>query len=252
MRAILLICFCLLLPGFLFAQAHSFTYIGAGITGSAVRLQGLNAVIDRYNETRQGQQGAASLSQDMGYFNAQSGYEFSLGRSFDDLGWFFDLHLSFQEAATFAEGVDLFGNPARRDLRLKSSIFSAGTGPTLIQTGMLDVAAGMAVEITWNKMYSILNEGEESEIFEDEVPIAFTPFAFATLFLSRKIPLAVFGRAFLQLPLLASDYTELNQAINPATWQNDEGKDFSNMNWRPGFSLGIALIFHERDLSFHR
>lgn len=235
-----------------FSQAHSFTYFSAGITGSATHLQGLNDVIDRYNETRQGQEGAASLSKDMGHIMAQSGYEFALGRVLDDLGWFMDLHLSFFKAETYAEGFNLDGSPVRRDLKLESAMFSAGVGKSIIQNRFIEMGAGIAIDVNWNKVYTAVNAGDMEEIFEDESPVSIAPFTQATLFLSRKIPLAAFGRGFLEFPVLRSDYSDLNQALNPYTYLNDEGKDFKSLNWRPGFSVGLALILHERDLSFHR
>lgn len=241
-----------LLSTSLFSQAHSYFYLGGGITGSMTHLKGLNDVIDRYNETRQGGEGQANITRELEYFSAQSGYEFSFGGVQDDLGFFADLHLSFMNAETFAEGFNLDGTPARRELEYESVVFSGGVGASIIQNNFLEFGAGLSVDVTWDKIYSKVNEEAIEEIFEEEVPVAFAPFAQAHLFLSRKIPIALFGRGFIQLPLLRSDYSELNQALNPATYANDEGKDFKSLNWRPGFTLGVAIIFHERDLSFHK
>lgn len=236
----------------LFSQAHSFFYLGGGLTGSTTRLKGLNDVIDRYNETRQGGVGQADLIQELEHFHGQSGYEFSFGGIQDDLGFFADLHLSFMNAESFAEGYNLDGTLARRELEYESVVFSGGVGASIIQNNFLEFGAGLSVDITWDKIYSKVNDEALEEIFEEEVPVAFSPFAQAHLFLSRKIPLALFGRGFVQLPLLKSDFYELNKELNPATYVNDGEGDFKSLSWRPGFTIGVAFIFHERDLSFTR
>jgi hypothetical protein len=212
----------------------------------------LNDVIDRYNETRQGQAGAATLSKEMGHFGLQSGYEFAFGRVIDDAGWFADFHLGILEAGTHAEGVSLDGTTARRDLRLVTHSLGIGVGASIIQNNHMEVGVGGSFHFSRNRVYTSVNEEPEELAFEDPVPISLTPFLQATLFLSRKIPLAVFGRGYFELPVLATDYAEVNEKINPATYVNDEDRDFSSRNWRPGFTAGVALILHERDRSFHQ
>ncbi|HRY99558.1 MAG TPA: hypothetical protein P5550_10935, partial [Bacteroidales bacterium] len=167
-------------------------------------------------------------------------------------GWFADFHFAILEAGTYAEGQALDGSTARRDLDLVTHSLGIGVGASIIQNSHMEVGVGGSFHFSRNRVYTRVNEEAEEMVMEDPVPISLTPFRQATLLLSRKIPLAAFGRGYFEVPVLATDYSPVNEKINPATYMNDEGKDFSSRNWRPGFTVGVALILHERDRSFHQ
>lgn len=114
-KILLLMAFCLLATSAIFAQ-KSYT-ISAGLTASKLGQGATKEIISRYNETR------SWLDNKMGGTNPFTGYVFSAG--VDKGNYTFLISANLQRATVKAGGTPPGGTFGERELRVKSSFWSA-------------------------------------------------------------------------------------------------------------------------------
>jgi len=159
-------------------------------------------------------------------------------------GVIMDMYLGINKAKSRAEGTNLDGTPAYRNLRMRTFTYSTVGGYNFMQTELLDVGAIMAFDLNTVKMYTNSSASLQDDLVQDDVSFGVGLGAKAVFFpLKRILPLSVFGQAYYMFDFLPSWYDNLNMKINQATYMNDNIDDlrgnFSNLNIRLGVSLTI-------------
>ncbi len=211
-------------------------------SASVGQFKGLNHVIDRYNETRQGQNGAAILSRNMRNITvmASLGWRLGIGVPFsDDGGIFFSMNRTGRRAHTYSQGKDINGKMYQRDLRftansfnLESSLFFGGSS----SGGML--SAGGSVDFVSHKAYTRLDDASYKEVM-DELNVGISLFIQGDVYVYDNISVGL--RPSYQFIPLTTSYSDLNDAINPATSQFDDRDDISSTG--SNFTLSLMLNF---------
>lgn len=201
---------------------RNYFLIGGGYQLTSASNKGLNFVIDRYNQTRQGQQGAATLTKKMDYLNNMSGPAFGfflLDNKYLN-GVYVDMNMALLKADSRAEGVDAFGNSASRDLQLNYSYWNVDFGYMFVQSQFIDlgIAAGTSLMVGKIDTRTGTNEFEKAD---DYISGAFEIAPQINFFLTKSIPLSVSVRPYYFLDFIPSDYASLNEKINPYTAGGD-------------------------------
>jgi hypothetical protein len=213
---------------------------------SVSQYKGLNYVIDRYNQTRQGQNGAATLSRNMSNLNILPGLGWRLGINipFDDgNGMFFALNRTGRRASTFAQATDVTGKNVQRDLRftanslnLEAGYYYGGSDEGL----MLNF--GGSLDLITLKAKTRLDDNDYKTVM-DEFNVGISLFMQADVYLSDIISVG-FRPNYQYIPLTTT-YGSLNDAINPATSQLDTKEAVSSKGSNFTLSLMLNLVLGE-------
>lgn len=210
---------------------------------SVGQYKGLNHVINRYNETRQGQAGAAVLSRSMRNITIMGslGWRIGVGIPFEDIdgGVFFSLTRAGRRASTYAQGKDINGTYYQRDVRftanslnLEGSFFFGGSSEGIM------LSVGGSMDFISHKAYTRLNDAAYKEVM-DELNVGISFFLQGDIYVHENISVGL--RPTYQWIPITTAYTELNEAINPATAQFDEKDDISSTG--SNFTLSLMLNF---------
>lgn len=201
---------------------RNYFLIGAGYHLTNASNKGLNFVIDRYNQTRQGQQGAATLTKNMDYLKNMSGPAFGLFLLDNKYlnGAFFDMNISLLNSKAGAEGVDIQGNAASRDLQMKFFYWNFDFGYMFFQSQIIDVGLAAGTSL----MFGNIDTRTGTNAFENVDEYVAGAFEIApqiNFFLSKSVPFSLSVRPYYYLDILPSEFDNLNEKINPATYEND-------------------------------
>lgn len=205
------------------------------------KFRGLNYVIDRYNQTRQGQNGAATLSNNMNNIRVLGslGWRMGINVHFEETnGMFFALNRIGRRAHTFAEGRDAAGNSVRRDLRFTANSLNLEMGYYLgaADEGFL-ISAGGSMDLITYKAHSKVNNGDYKEVFDD-FTVGVSLFLQGDVFLHDNFSIGL--RPSYQFIPITTSYEGLNEAINPATARFDAREDVSS----PGGNFTLSLMMN--------
>lgn len=222
----------------LFSQEIRFVgSFGGGLSFGSFR--GLNYVIDRYNETRQGQPGAATLTRNMHNMHTLPGINWRAGILFgpgNNATFYLGIMRQGRTASTFAKAKDINGNETRRDLRFTANIINVDLG-----IGGIDEHAfflfGLSSGFIFNRAYTKITGQNEYQRVMDELGVGLSPFIDFNIPL--KGPLGIGIRASYMATTVKTNFGDLNKAINPATYINDPPEKVES---RMGnFSLNIMM-----------
>lgn len=214
------------------AKAQGFRLAG-GIGGnySIGNYEGLNFVIDRYNETRQGQSGAATVTRPMKNIKNLIGISWQLGLMLDvseNLSFYTGINRVGRYATTYAEATDINNNTGRRDVRFTSNSmnFELALGKRA-RFGYL--MFGGSLDLFTAKAHTRINSNDYNEVMSD-FNLGFSFFVDASIFITPRFAIGL--KPYLQTGLLKTDFIDLNRAINRATYINDdfEAQESSPLN----------------------
>lgn len=209
--------------------------------GVPLRLDSLNYVLDRYNETR------SYLTSPMEHINYLDGLTFSVGGG---LGgpFFWGLGYTGGKQVRFAEGKDISGDFNRREIKVTARSFDMDLGLALVDES--DIKGALYLGGTLNVgVFNIKSRlGLESEIKDMEwVKINNYNSLFFTsgVFLRLVIPNPGFfiQPYYLFTPgdFFQNDMTDLNGILNSNTYQNDPSPLHTKNNMF-GVKVGFGLI----------
>ena len=225
------------------ANAQSVRVLG-GISANASKgnLKGLNFVLDRYNQTRQGNQGQATIISPMGNINWVSGLGWQVGISIEsDRGALLYLGLNRvgRSATTFATVVDVNGNRGQRDVKFSSNSINSevalgARGEHFV--GML----GGSFDLINSRAYTKINSDKYNKVLSD-LNIGISLFFDASYYLTERFSVGI--RPYVQLAFLETDFYDLNRAINPNSYFNDYSETYSRFNnWGAQVFVRIASL----------
>lgn len=222
-------------------QAQDFRlYGGVGANYSRGNFNGLNYVLGRYNQTRQGQANAATVTRPMGDINALSGFSWQLGflYEFGDFTLSLGFNRAGKRAETYAEVTDINGNNGRRDVKFTanaSSVESALGART--RFGYLSLGGSM--DFLRAKSYTRINSNDYDEVMDDS-NIGFTLFTDINIFITENFALGF--KPYYHVAALESDFTPLNRAINSATYSRDSYEDQSSRVSNYGLQVYLRIF----------
>lgn len=205
---------------------RNYYLFGVGYHLTGIQNPGLNYVIDRYNETRQGQSGAARLTRNMDYLNNPGGFAFGMFLLDNKYlnGYFFDLNAAFLKSKARAEGVDVNQNPASRDLEFRTGNYSLDFGFMFYQSPFIDLGVGMGTSVQWGKIKTRAGDADFEDA-QDIITAGFEFFPQINFFLTKTAPVSLSVRPYYCIDLIKTDFNDLNEFINPYTALNDPTED---------------------------
>lgn len=222
--------------------SQEFRFVGGiGANFSRGDLDGLNFVLNRYNQTRQGQTGAAKITRPMQDINALVGIGWQLGINIEFSNDFImaaGLNRVGRRGSTFAEGTDINNSTVRRDVRYTANTYNFDFGLGKVLDGGY-LLFGASVDFYNAKAYTRVNNNDYENVMTD-LGLGASFFADLTFFLSDNVAIGL--KPYYQFGLLKNDFSDLNQAINPATYTNDDFEDLQSLPNNIGVQL--QLRFH--------
>ncbi len=206
--------------------------------GFPTNLSNFNYVIDRYNETR------TYLDKQMGHINYLDGTTFSVGGVLGSL--LLGCGYTAGGQKKYAETTDSNGDIIRRDLWVKTRMldmdFGAAFGDfdkTSFFIGTRMSLGGFTVN-TRSGLKSELNDAEWKKI-NPWGDLLFTGGIFFRMQLTNP---GIYIQPYFNFTpgkLFQSDVTEINEVLNPNTYQNDPSPLMVNYNTF-GIKIGMAII----------
>lgn len=195
------------------AQLISFSF---GYTGHFTQPDGLNYVVDRYNQTRT----SLPLIQEMEHFNNMDGFSFStfLGASFLGLDFGYD-HRSQNRLAI---GPNRIGQPLERTLRAAINTANLGlyiaipTENTVFAFGGKTNIGGLIIKT------KLENPASDNKVRWDNVfGEAYADFDLNIKLLNKFLALEAFYTMGSRVLFSDDDMALVNKRLNPDTYQDD-------------------------------
>lgn len=218
-----------------YSQAHSFAALQGSIESGSVNYSGLNEALSRYNDEH---------GTDLGKLNVATGFDAAFSRIWDDNGIYAGLR--FKRLETKSSSSNDQGDI---DLTARLGALTIESGFSLIQNDHMEIQIGFGAD--WRLETVRFDRDGESTDAMSEYNGSISPHFQGYLFLSRKIPLAAFGRVYYEWAFTETDYSRVYNQLNESVLSNKVEGMSSRAN-AFAFSLGLAIIFHERDHSFTR
>lgn len=230
---------CLLIMSVNTLKAQYFA-IDAGYTGSKMKFEGLNQVIDKYNERR------PYLDRELGNINYLDG--FTLGMGLGERHLLMDFRLNFANANRYATGDD--GNPAypagasfRRDLKVRqrTGVLTMGGGKVFRGKTDVGLVLGLRSEVGKTKVFTrVYQDGAEVPEFDEVVDDLFFRAGptLITLFAPREGVVFQFHLFYVH-SLFSWDSEDLDRKLHgsfpPSSENSNHGLGFA-------FTLGIGNL----------
>ena len=233
---------------FVFAMPAAFSQSikligGLGFNASRGSYRGLNFVLDRYNQTRQGQAGAAKVNTQMGNINLQTGIGWQFGLLVlpdedEGLLLYTGINRIGRAGSTYATVTNINGGTDRRDVRFTANSvnFELGLG------GSYDYYMGMvggSLDLITTKAYTKINGGDYKNVMKDDA-IGLSFFIDFSVSVSEYVAVGI--KPYWQMVIIETDFTDLNRAINPATYSRDDYSDVSSSTSNFGAQLQLRFI----------
>lgn len=202
-----------------------------------MQSEGADFVVDRYNETR------SFLTEEMRRFSYLDGLTFGSGIAFGVNAPFVEMGINFRGQTRFSEGT-VSGVDFRRELRMKNHTFFLGLGLLLGNDNFI-IIPGVRGEIGKLKYRTRIDETDNIKSADwDEIHNEFS--SYLSFYLKIPIGLVVI-EPYYSLDLIGEDVQfgleDVNEAINPNTFQNDPDPLPFN-----GGGFGIRLVFGTANL----
>ncbi len=222
---------------------RNYYLFGVGYHLTGIQNPGLNYIIDRYNETRQGQAGAATLTKEMDYLNNPGGFAFGMFLLDNKYlnGYFFDLNAAFLKSKAHAEGLDVNQNPASRDLELRMGNYSLDFGFMFYQSPFIDLGIGMGTSFLWGTITTRTGNAD-FENAQDIISGGFQFFPQINFFLTKSVPVSLSVKPYYYIDLIKTDFSDLNEFINPYTASDDPAEDQQGRFSHLGAQIRLNLM----------
>ncbi len=218
-----------------YAQEHQFFAIQGSLESATTNYSGLNKALELFNQEN---------GSDFKKLVAGFGFDAALSRIWDDNGIYAGLRytqLNAQSKSDLANGEGL--------VKAQQNLLGIESGFSIIQNNHLEIQLGFSAD--WRLEKVSVNNGIETVEAIGELNGSISPHFQAYFFLSRKIPLAAFGRVYFAWSFTETDYSRVYNKLHEEQTSLNSDELMSRPNVF-GISVGLALVFHQRDLSFTR
>lgn len=198
----------------LFAQGTA--YFGLGYNMSFFQSDGLDFVVDRYNETR------TYLDEPMPYCRYFDGLSLHFGGSKG--AFMVDGGFTFRSTIVSASGTDASGIVQQRDLKDKWNTFDLGLGANIGASDNFSLAIGINTGVDSEKSLTRADTPDNIGVanFEkvnSQYRIGFEPFIQFIIASEGGVGLKI--RPYYSFSPVTTDYYDLNAYINPYTYAGD-------------------------------
>jgi len=221
-------------------KQYFYTILGGGYHQANASPKGLNYVIDQFNQTRNlvGDQAMPNVEQPTGFSAFLGGYGYLGGTAIL-------LELRYGNAGVNLKATERPPGrpPLERNLRFNMHNLQVSFGLMGVSTEYFGFGVAVAPDLGVHLINDKSGNGEVELI---------NNFTFSTAF-SLPVhvligPIMLGIRPYYTLQFGTNDYTELNAALNPATYQSNPAEEqMSNLNYFGlEFRLGIVLGKRER------
>ncbi|MEO0899123.1 MAG: hypothetical protein AAFY71_22110 [Bacteroidota bacterium] len=189
-------------------------WLKGGLITQFSRPNGLNYVVDRYNETR------SFLTTEMKPFNNLNGYSYGFMVNVENL--FFEASYDHRSQNRFARGIDATNQEVERQIRASINSFGFGFGYGVIDGGFGFAIGGRANAgpLRVRTKIGTINEVRSLGWEEDDV--------FNQLHIDLDLNIKLILRYLviepyysIQLVAQTNNMAEVNEQLNPNTFQND-------------------------------
>lgn len=230
-----------------FAQDNYIFYSG-GYGISKENLDGLNFVIDKYNSER------THLTKDLDNVNTLHGFTVSGGAIFSQL---FIVEFGFTQRTAYSYSDETLqgDQPWKRELLVRSNTIGLGVGYYLFWREGFKLLAGTSADfgkvVLRTRLYNTNDASKPSYVdvgqeFEQDFPnnnslTAITPFMqFSYSPWGKQFEIMV--KPYYQFQLNESDFSYVNQAWNPNTYQQSSPESTKNFANNFGVQLKINVL----------
>lgn len=220
-------------------KSQGYYYAGIGYNMAFLHNEGMDFVVDRYNDTR------AYLDEPMEYPRYYDGASIHFGGAAK--AFMFDLGWTVRSCKVSAVGIDLSGTEQQRDLKSKWNTFDMGLGISLGGSHSFAMMFGVNTGIGNEKQYTRIDAPDDVhtadyEKINSNFKIGFEPFV--QFILSSADGMGLLIKPYYSLTPLMSDYYALNEGLNPNTYLNDpltiEGR-------LTGFGISFIIVAYGYD-----
>lgn len=237
MRKILFISILFILGSTGYSQG--FYYAGGGYNAAFLKSEGLDYVINRYNETR------PYLDETMPSPHFYDGLTFHFGGAANAFFW--DFGFTYRSCVVSATGVDASGTEQQRDVKNKWNTFDVGLGVNLGNSDTKALMIGINTGLNSEKSLTRADTPEDIGIanfakVNSQFKIGFEPFV--QFIVATENGLGILFKPYYSWSPIKTDYTELNAYINQYTYINDPSPIEGVLK---GFGLSIMLVGYGED-----
>lgn len=209
-------------------------YFGAGYNLASGGFDDLNYVIDRYNETR------SYLTTEMDNIHFNKGTVFSFGMA--PGGFIYEFGIQYNRAKTFARGVDATQTEQQRDLYLRLWNLYMDFGFPITEEGVA-IAPGFGWDLTTVKFLTRVappDEIKDVDKTKSNMELGMHVRFFLKIIMGGTDDggAGLMIEPYYSLGIMAADLSQLNEELNPATWQSDP----EDLKEKYSF-FGVRLMF---------
>lgn len=232
MKSALTLALCIMLTAQL--RAQDFFYAGIGYNISFYQSEGLDFVIDRYNETR------PYLTTTMPYARHFDGITMHIGGATNS--FIYDFGYTQRACTVTALGVDISGEEVRRDVKSKWNTYDIGLGVSLGNSDKFAFMLGVNTGINSEKADSRSAVSDNIGVARyttvvKKFKVGFEPFV--QLLLTSDNGLGILFKPYYTWTPTETNYADLNAYINPFTYTADPLEINGKLT---GYGLSIMLI----------
>ncbi len=212
-------------------------YFGAGYNASVLHSDGLDYVIDRYNETR------TYLDDEMEYCRYYDGITTHVGGTASAFAW--DFGFTQRASTVSASGEDVTGTIQQRDLKSKWNTWDIGLGVCLGAEDNFALMIGINTGIDSEKQLTRADSPENIntanfEKVNSQYKVGFEPFV--QFIAATDNGFGIMFKPYFSWTPVTTDYYELNSYINPYTYANDPMTIEGRLT---GFGISLSLLYYE-------
>lgn len=206
----------LILLIFLFCRtAFTQIYLGAGYNLTFVKINQLNNVIDRYNNTR------TSLTKKMDYVNMPGGVNIQFGIFAKPIHF----GISWVGHNQTVSAIENYGSgDVIRELKFRNNSFNIDFGIIPYKSENFPMSIGFSIDFGNTKMFTRVGDPYKIDDVEFE-KICNTFFIGNSIFFHFMIRplrfLAIGIKPYIQFPYISLNYSDVNEAINPTSYNQD-------------------------------
>ena len=218
-------------------QAQDIFYAHIGYNAAVLKSEGLDFVVDRYNETR------AYLTEPMPYPHYYDGLTLHVGGA--SSAFMYDFGLTYRSNVVSATGIDATGFEVQRDLKNKWNTFDVGLGVCVGGNEQFALMIGVNSAINSEKALTRADYPEDIgkanfEKVNSQFKIGFEPFV--QMIVTNENGVGLLFKPYYSWSPILTEYTELNSYINPYTYVGDPYPIEGRLT---GFGLSVSLVRYD-------
>lgn len=245
MKKILLITIFIFTSSFAYSQFKADYYLAVGYNYNSNFGDPLDYIVDRYNETR-----TSILSKQMNKASNFTGMSFSMGGYFSNI--LFDIEYVYKYSSTMSAEAPSGGITQKRELKVFGKSLNLGFNYVLGKNNFYAMP-GFSLDFNFmpveSRIYNINNtEPPAYEVISESGGGSFSNSVFMISpnvhldYLMNK-NLCISFKPYYSFSIGELDYSQLNQTLNPNTYQNDPASETSSKIGYFGAVLKFKFLF---------